>query len=153
MIKNWDFQKNFWISGFCLKNFNLATTVPFFTNSKKLEMSKTCFFRCGHIRSISDSKDMNLGKLQEMVSDREAWLAAVHGVSKSRTRLEWPNWTVLAFSRMSYGILSVWHLFIILASLGLCCCLWSFSSCGWAGPTLSCGVWASHCGGFSCCGT
>ena len=87
MIKNWDFQKNFWISGFCLKNFYLATTVPFFTNSKKLEMSKTCFFRCGHIRSISDSKDMNLGKLQEMVSDREAWLAAVHGVSKSQTWL------------------------------------------------------------------
>ena len=31
--------------------------------------------------------DMNLGKLREMVRDREAWRAAVHGVVKSRTRL------------------------------------------------------------------
>ena len=34
---------------------------------------------------ITDSTDMNLGKLQEMVRDREAWRAAVHGVVKSRT--------------------------------------------------------------------
>ena len=36
---------------------------------------------------ISDSMDMNLGKLQELVMDREAWPVAVQGVSKSRTRL------------------------------------------------------------------
>ena len=34
---------------------------------------------------ITDSKDMNLGKLQEIVRDREAWSAAVHGVAKSWT--------------------------------------------------------------------
>ena len=34
---------------------------------------------------ITDSKDMTLSKLQEMVKDREAWHAAVHGVSKSQT--------------------------------------------------------------------
>ena len=34
---------------------------------------------------ITDSTDMNLGKLQEMVRDREAWSAAVHGVTKSQT--------------------------------------------------------------------
>ena len=36
---------------------------------------------------ITDLMDMNLGELQELVMDREAWRAAIHGVTKSRTRL------------------------------------------------------------------
>ena len=40
---------------------------------------------------IIDSMDMNLGKLQESVMDREAWCAAIHGVIKSQTRLS--DWT------------------------------------------------------------
>ena len=42
---------------------------------------------------ITDSMNMGLGGLQELVMDREAWRAAVHGVTKSRTRLS--NWTEL----------------------------------------------------------
>ena len=40
---------------------------------------------------ITDSTDMSLSKLQEMVKDREAWCAAGHAVTKSRTRLR--DWT------------------------------------------------------------
>ena len=37
--------------------------------------------------SITDSMEMSLGKLRELVIDREAWRGAIHGVAKSRTRL------------------------------------------------------------------
>ena len=36
---------------------------------------------------ITDSMDMGLGRLRELVMDREAWRAAIHGVAKNRTRL------------------------------------------------------------------
>ena len=41
--------------------------------------------RC--LDGITNAMEMNLGKLQEMVRDREAWCAVVHGVTKSQTRL------------------------------------------------------------------
>ena len=50
---------------------------------------------------ITDSMDLSLGELQELVMDREAWRAAIHGVTKSQTRLN--DWTELRACLHSEG--------------------------------------------------
>ena len=52
---------------------------------------------------ITDSVDMSLSELQELVMDRESWHAAIHGVAKSQTRLS--DWTELKFLKPAQKIL------------------------------------------------
>ena len=56
------------------------------------------------LNGITDSMHMSVGELWELVMDREAWRAAIHGVTKSRTRLS--DWTVLNWVQINTNLIS-----------------------------------------------
>ena len=105
-------QIHYFIRGCCRLNFVPLTPIHVVGIQKLGRRRGRQRMRC--LDGITDLMDMSLSKLQELVLDREAWHAAIHGVTKSRTRLS--DWTELNLTKnvwlpkcQSPALWPLWH--------------------------------------------